>query len=264
MSQVIHVSTPIHSDYSHQDRPSYPSEPEPVPCSLVEGAVLELLGTALFVYISLAGVSQSVLAALDSHSSVNQLQVALCFMLGLSSGIVVALRSGAHLNSSVSFTLWLAGQMSFKKMLLYIAAQMVGAFLAALLVMGVYYSHITKLPQSNALLGSFGTLKDPNNSLVSSMLDQFIGSALLMMGILRSPDSGYKPLVIGMVLGGLGLFQGSNGFAFNPARDLAPRLASMIMFGTDPFVEESYWFWVPMVIPFIGMPVGYLLGHRRA
>lgn len=222
-------------------------------------ALLEVIGTAFFVYISLAGVHQAVLGALSTGSSVDQLHVSICFALGLTTGIVVSLKSGAHLNSSVSFTLWLAGEIPFVKFVAYLLAQMVGGFLGALLVMAVYYSRISKFTESNALIGSFGTLRDPSNSLGSSILDQILGSAFLMFGILKAPDNKYKPLVIGMVLGGLGLFQGSNGFAFNMARDLAPRIASTIIYGVDPFTVEDYWFWVPMCMPFIGMPIGYIV-----
>ncbi len=224
--------------------------------TLTKDSFREMIGTALFVYISLAGVNQAVLSGAP-----DQLQISICFALGLTSGIVLASKSGAHLNSSVSFTLWINKKIEFTQFLAYLVAQMLGGFLGALLVIAVYYSKINNLVKNNALIGSFGTLKDPGNSLFASILDQFLGSAFLMFGILKSPDNKYKPFVIGLVLGGLALFQGSNGFAFNMARDLAPRLASMIIYGTDPFTAESHWFWVPMCVPFVGMPFGYLLAQ---
>lgn len=253
--QVINIPTPEHG-YSPRNA-VFAEEVRP----LWKDCALEMFGTAFFVYISLAGVHQAVLAALSTGSSVDQIHIAICFALGLTSGIVVALKSGAHLNSSVSCTLWLAGQISFQKFICYAASQLVGGFLGALVVIAVYYSRINNFAESNALIGSFGTLKDPSNSLFSSILDQFLGSALLMFGILKAPDGPFKPVVIGLVLGGLGLFQGSNGFAFNLARDLAPRIASTIIYGSDPFTVESHWFWVPMCVPFIGMPFGYVVAQ---
>lgn len=253
--QAINIETPGNSHYSQQAVASGTEEP----LSLAHECFLEMVGTTFFVYISLAGVHQAVLASLASGSTVDQIQVSICFTLGLSAGIVLALKSGAHLNSSVSFTLWLDGQITLKKFICYVCAQLVGGFLGALLVIALYYSRINHYAESNALIGSFGTLKDPSNSLFASILDQIIGSALLMFGIMKAPDNKFKPLVIGLVLGGLGLFQGSNGFAFNLARDLAPRIASMIIYGSDPFTVESHWFWVPMCMPFVGMPFGYAL-----
>jgi MIP family channel proteins len=253
MSQTIQIATP--DSHSYRANASFIEEPRP----LWKDAASEAVGTAFFVYISLAGVHQAVLSARATESPVNQIQVSICFALGLTSGIVVALKSGAHLNSSVSFTLWMVNQISARRFFTYVAAQMVGGGVGALLVMAVYYSYIDNFAESAALIGSFGTLKDPSNSLFASFLDQFIGSTLLMLGILKAPDTKFKPAIIGLVLGGLGLFQGTNGFAFNLARDLAPRIVSIIIYGTDPFTAESHWFWVPMCVPFIGMPFGYLL-----
>ncbi len=251
MTTSLEIATP-HSSLNQEDLSYVVERP------LFHDALLEMTGTALFVYISLAGVHQAVLAALSASSTVDQLHIAICFVLGLSSGIVIASKSGAHLNTSVSFTLWLAGKISFVRFVGYALAQFVGGFLGALLVMAHYYSR-SKLFPEGSLVGAYGTLKDPSNSLFSSILDQIIGSALLMFGILRAPDNKYKPIVIGLVLGGLGLFQGSNGFAFNLARDLAPRVASTIIYASAPFTTEDYWFWVPMCMPFVGMPIGYIL-----
>lgn len=253
--QVINVETPGNSHYSQQSASSLVEEP----LSLTKECFLEMVGTAFFVYISLAGVHQAVLSSLATGSAVDQIHVAICFTVGLATGITIALKSGAHLNSSVSFTLWLDGQITLQKFICYVFSQLIGGFLGSLLVIALYYSRIEHYPENNALIGSFGTLKDPSNDLYASVLDQIIGSALLMFGIMKAPDNKFKPLTIGLVLGGLGLFQGSNGFAFNLARDLAPRIASTIIYGTDPFTAESHWFWVPMCMPFIGMPIGYAM-----
>lgn len=255
--QVIHISTP---EQGFTPRNASITEEEERP--LWKDCMLEMVGTAFFVYISLAGVHQAVLASLATGSAVDQIHVAICFTLGLTSGIIVALKSGAHLNSSVSCTLWLAKKITFQKFVFYTFSQMVGGFIGALVVMAVYYSRIDDFAKNNSLIGSFGTIKDPNNSLFASMLDQFIGSALLMFGIIKAPDGPFKPVVIGLVLGGLGLFQGSNGFAFNLARDLAPRIASTIIYGSTPFTVEDYWFWVPMCVPFVGMPFGYVVAQH--
>lgn len=252
----MEMATPNNNDYESQLEPPV-LEFRP----LWKDAVLEMVGTAFFVYISLAGVHQAVLSALSTNSSVDEIHIAICFTLGLTSGIIVALKSGAHLNSSVSFTLWLVGKLPFAKFIVYMLSQLTGGFLGALVVIALYYSRINEFAESGALIGSFGTLKNPANSLFASVLDQLIGSALLMFGILKAPDSKWKPLVIGMVLGGLGLFQGSNGFAFNLARDLAPRIASTIIYGSDPFTAADHWFWVPMIMPFFGMPLGYMVAQ---
>lgn len=223
------------------------------PRSLPNRAALEFCGMFAFVYISLAGVSQAVL------SEQSQLHVAICFALGLTGGIIIASPSGAHLNPAVSTVVYMTDdKFGLADLASYIAAQMLGGIAAGLLVLAVYSSWIQDIDDS-MLIGTFGTIKNSNINLTQSIIDQFIGSALLMFGIALTPASWTQPLTIGAVLGGLGLFQGVNGFAFNPARDLGPRIASMIVFGDLPFTAESYWFWVPMVVPFFGTAFGWLV-----
>lgn len=219
--------------------------------SLSQDCFLEFIGTFTFVYISIAGVNQTVL------SGGSQLEVALCFAVGLTSGILIAGKSGGHLNPAVSFTTFMTdSDFNYKRLFGYVLSQLLGGFAAGLLVLAVYYSWIDKLPDSNVMIGAFGTLRNQNNSLFASIIDQFVGSAFLMFGIAFTPLSWSKPLTIGTVLGGLALFQGSNGFAFNLARDMGPRIASAIVFGSDPFSLLDSWFWVPMVVPFFGVPFG--------
>ena len=258
---IIQIETPSDSHFQSTVLSPITNSHEEKLQSVLQDAALELVGTAVFVYISLAAVHQAAWAAVSTNTPVDQIHIAIGFTIGLTCGIIVALKSGAHLNTSVSFTMWICNKISFKKLLAYTCAQLIGGFLGAVLVVGLYYDRINSLPHYEALLGTFGTIKDPNNSLTSSIFDQLIGSALLMIAIMRAPDCPHKPLIIGLSLGALGLFQGSNGFAFNLARDFAPRVASTIIFGQDPFTVADHWFWVPMIMPFIGMPLGHVIQY---
>jgi aquaglyceroporin related protein len=243
MTTVIEIPTP-ESEYTLY-----------IPRPLWKDAISEFIGTTLFVYISLAGVNQAIL------TNQSQLHIAQCFALGLTSGIIVANKSGGHLNPAVSVITYITNQeFGLTRLISYIAAQMCGGFVGGLLVLSVYYSWINNFDDKDTLFaGAFGTGKETNNSLFASILDQFYGSALLMFGIVMIPDSSVKPLAIGTVLGALGLFQGTNGFAFNLARDLGPRIASSIVLGATPFTFANYWFWVPMIIPFFGVAFGCMM-----
>src|SRR3954465_7672197 len=50
--------------------------------------------------------------------------------------------SGGHLNPAISITLWLYRGFPFRKVLIYIPAQLLGAFLAGLIAYGIYYDTI--------------------------------------------------------------------------------------------------------------------------
>jgi glycerol uptake facilitator-like aquaporin len=47
------------------------------------------------------------------------------------------------------------------------------------------------------------------------------------------------------------------GYAINPARDLGPRLFTSIAgWGPEVFRAGGYWFWIPIIGPLIGGPLG--------
>lgn len=246
----ISILTPEDSTYAN---PVLTPRSTP-PRTILQDMILEFVGSTIFIYISLAGVHQAVVAG-----SVDQIHIALSFLIGLTAGVSVALQSGAHLNPGISFTMWIMGEISFGRFIGYVASQLAGGLIASLLVMMLYYRSFDQDSQSYYMLGSLGTIKNSNVSLFSSIIDQIMGSAMLMAGVLTVPESKYKPLMIGAVLGSLGLFQGMNGFAFNPARDLGPRIISTIAYGSNPFTAADYWFWIPLTMPFVGMPIAYVL-----
>ena len=91
----------------------------------------ELLGTFVLVF---GGCGAAVFAG----RTIGFLGVALAFGL-----TVVAMAygighiSGAHLNPAVSFGVWANGRMSLKEMLIYWAAQIIGAIIAAALIFAI-------------------------------------------------------------------------------------------------------------------------------
>uniref|UniRef100_A0A914D2E6 Uncharacterized protein n=1 Tax=Acrobeloides nanus TaxID=290746 RepID=A0A914D2E6_9BILA len=49
----------------------------------------------------------------------------------------------------------------------------------------------------------------------------------------------------------------NGGFAINPARDLGPRIFTLIVgYGWETFSAYNYYFWIPLVAPFIGAILG--------
>lgn len=222
-----------------------------------------MIGTFVFIFISLATVNQTALNAMLSKTSVSQLTIAIGFAIGLGFGVHLSgCVSGGHLNPAISFTMALNKKITWIECIWYILGQMIGAFIASLLVFCIYYNTIRLFPYSAQTAGLFGTLKASQTSIGIGLLEQFIGTALLMFGILtvveRSPNAP-NTLLIGSILGILGISMGNNGFAFNMARDLSPRLMTAIFWGRDVFSYEDHWWWVPIVGSFAGAPFGYLL-----
>ena len=43
-----------------------------------------------------------------------------------------------------------------------------------------------------------------------------------------------------------------NRYAINPARDLGPRIFSSFVYGSDVWVVDRHWAWIPAVVPLFG------------
>jgi glycerol uptake facilitator protein len=111
----------------------------------------------------------------------------------------------------------------------------------------------------------------------SAPYDQIIGTAILVMVIFaltsavnNPPLGNTAPLFIGLLVVGIGLGWGANaGYAINPARDFAPRVASWLtgyheaMFSAN---GPELYFWLPIVAPLVGGVIGgalFVFGIER-
>ena len=99
---------------------------------------------------------------------------------------------------------------------------------------------------------------------------EVIETTMLMFGILALQDMSnagpvghIKILPIGLffLIWGLGACFGfETGYAMNLARDFGPRLMSYIVgYGPEVWTAGNYYFWVPIVAPFIGCAFGGFL-----
>jgi glycerol uptake facilitator protein len=178
--------------------------------------------------------------------------------------------SGAHLNPAVTIGLAVIGSFPWNQVPGYIVAQMIGAFAGALLVWVAYLPHWKVTPDPASKLAVFATgpaVRNPSANFVTEV----IGTAVLVFGVLaiaanaqtvsRPGDvdlsfvfsRGLQPLLVGVLVLGIGLsLGGPTGYAINPARDLAPRLAHAVL--PIPAKGSSDWgySWIPVVGPIIG------------
>jgi len=87
------------------------------------------------------------------------------------------------------------------------------------------------------------------------------GSMVLVIGLLFIGTNhfadGLNPLVVGSLIMAIGLsLGGPTGFAINPARDLAPRLAHYILPIAGKGGSDWRYAWVPVVGPIVGALLG--------
>jgi aquaporin Z len=193
----------------------------------------EFVGTFLFVFVG-AG---SVVANAASGNALGAIGTAFANGIGLGVAITMMMPiSGGHLNPAVSVSLWLAKVIDGRRLGLYIAAQLLGAALAAVLIKAFFPAgpaRVTSLgtPQ---LSGSIGSLFE--GIAIEAVLTFFLVSAVF--GTAVSPLAakvggfgiGLSVFVCALVGGGL------TGAAMNPARAFGPALVSWDWHG-----QAVYW-----------------------
>ncbi|WP_052336768.1 MIP/aquaporin family protein [Nocardioides alkalitolerans] len=246
--------------------PRAPGEP-----SLAAELSAEFAGTMILILFGV-GVVASVVAG--GRGDIDSISWA--WGLGVVLGIYTAARiSGAHLNPAVTVALAVYRGFPWRKVAPFAAAQLAGAFVAAILVRLVYHDVITAFDPAlgkdsgGIFYTSPGVTADGSPvSVLTGFGDQVLGTAVLVFLVLalttaanNPPLANLGPWLIGMVVVGLGMAWGANaGYAINPARDLGPRLAAWVTgYGNEVWESASsgaLYFWVPIVAPVVGALVG--------
>ncbi|MGH9176800.1 MAG: MIP/aquaporin family protein, partial [Vicinamibacterales bacterium] len=183
--------------------------------------------------------------------------------------------SGAHLNPAVTLALAVTRGFPLAKVAPFMLAQMAGAFVAAAVVYVTYHEAFTafdggtrQISGAQATAGIFATYPQPFLSTMGGVIDQVVGTALLMGTILgvtdprnNSTPNWLTPVIVGGIVTAIGVSFGFNaGYAINPARDLGPRLFTAVGgWGTGVFSAAGGWWWVPVVAPCVGAVLGALV-----
>jgi glycerol uptake facilitator protein len=176
--------------------------------------------------------------------------------------------SGAHINPAVTTSLALRRDFPWAKVGPYIVAQVLGAFVAALLIRWNFYEWFNQVDPGKtfATQGVYSTSPGPGLSVLGGLRSEIIGTAMLVMLILAitdarntAPGANLAPFIIGLAVVVIGMSLGAlSGYAINPARDFGPRLASWVTGWSTAMKAPSgdVYFWVPIIGPFIGGAIG--------
>ena len=233
----------------------------------------ELIGTMLLILLGDGVVANVVLGKTKGNSGgwiVITTAWALAVFVGAYASAVV---SGAHLNPAVTIGLAVGGGFSWGNVPVYIIAQMLGAFIGAVLVWLAYFQHWGATPDPGAKLAVFSTGPAIRNT-VWNLVTEIIGTFVLMFGIFAIRGTVMDPegTATAVNMGALGIIPvaflvwaiglslgGPTGYAINPARDLGPRIAHFLL--PIPGKGSSDWgySWIPVVGPIIGAVIAGLL-----
>jgi glycerol uptake facilitator protein len=234
--------------------------------------IAEFFGTLVLILFGNGVVAMVVLFDKGGYTNIT-----LAWGLGVTMGIYIAGKvTGAHLNPAVTLAMAVFRGFAWRKVLPYWLVQTAGAFVAAAIVFWNYRPQFLAVdPMLERTAGVFTTFPAFPAQLSAGLLDQTIGTALLLLMIFAitdernmPPGSNMTPLMVGLIVVVIGMaFGGMHGYAINPARDFGPRLFTVVAgFKNNGLTDGSMVFWVPIVGPLMGGLIGagaYDLTIRR-
>jgi glycerol uptake facilitator protein len=229
----------------------------------------EFMGTLVLVLLG-DGVVAGVLLKKSKAENSGWIVITAGWAFAVMCGVFTAIACGssdAYLNPAV--TLGFAVRSGdFSKFAPYLAAELLGAFVGAVLVWIHYLPHWAATPDATAKLACFCTIPAIRNS-ASNLISEVIATFLLVfvVGAIFSKAvvgaglaSGLAPYLVASLVWGIGLsLGGTTGYAINPARDLGPRIAHSILPIAGKRTSDWRYAGIPIVGPLIGGAAAGLL-----
>jgi aquaporin Z len=218
-------------------------------------ALAEFIGT---FWLVLGGCGSAVLSAAFPDVGIGLLGVAFAFGLTvLTMAYAIGHISGCHLNPAVTVGLWAGGRFPAREIPTYIAAQVVGAIVAANVIYLIASGQPGFALQPNGLaVNGVGELSPGGYSMQAGIVAEIVMTAMFLLIIMGSTHSrapvGFAPLAIGLGLTLIHLISiPVTNTSVNPARSTGP---AVIVGGLA--LQQLWIFWLA---PLIGGALGGLV-----
>ena len=244
----------------------------------------EFFGTTMLLLLG-AGVVATNLLPKSKGRGGGWLMINWGWGLAVFVGVYAAWKTGGHLNPAVTVAkvvaYWFdpevtlngaavgsatAVDVTFGNVLVYLAAQFLGAFVGAVLAYLAFKKQFDQDCDPALKLGVFSTGPEVR-SYGWNLVTEAIGTAVLIVFVMVAGGTPIDvgPLAVALVIVGIGAsLGGPTGYAINPARDLGPRIAHAVLPIKGKGGSDWGYAWVPVVGPIIGAVVAvvvvYLLG----
>jgi glycerol uptake facilitator protein len=224
----------------------------------------ELLGTMILILLG-DGVVAGVLLNKSKAQNAGWIVITAGWAFAVMCGVFVAAAAGspgADLNPAVTVAAMMRGSYDATTAIFHIVAQMIGAFIGAVLVWLMYLPHWEQTSDAGLKLAVFSTGPAIRNT-VTNLISEIIGTFVLVYVIFSifsaagatagAPAAGVGPYLVAALVWGIGLsLGGPTGYAINPARDLGPRIAHAILPIAGKGDSDWSYSWIPVVGPLIG------------
>jgi len=215
----------------------------------------ELFGTTILVYQS---CGSSVFFKDKLYVGVLASSFAVLFLVYIFINI-----SGSHFNPAVSFGIYLKGAITLKEFLLYMLAQVIGAFIGCCFIALSRKGKFDELAGTKIqdyLIQVHGGTKIDAWCYISCFFTEMFSTFILMFFVFAVTEKFNEiginiGVAFGCTLIAL-IFTGCNisGSSFNPARSLAPAVLQAISGGDKKPIEQI---WIYILAPFTGAFLSY-------
>jgi glycerol uptake facilitator protein len=234
--------------------------------SLLAQTIAEFLGTFVLILLGDGVVAMVVLFHKNIPGEVvngGYTNITIGWGIAVVFGVYLTAKiSGGHINPAVTIALAVLRGFPWKNVVPYVAAQVAGAFCGAAVVYWNYRLQFDLVdPARDHTAGVFTTFPAFPDSPMAGLLDQIIGTALLLLCVCAVtddrngvPSSRFAPILVGLSVVGIGMSFGAiHGYAINPARDFGPRLFTAVAgFQNNGLTDGTNRFWVPIAGPILG------------
>jgi glycerol uptake facilitator protein len=233
----------------------------------------ELLGTMILILLG-DGVVAGVLLNKSKAQNAGWIVITAGWAFAVLCGVFVAAAAGspgADLNPAVTIAAMMRGGYDATTAIFHIVAQLIGAFIGAVLVWLMYLPHWAETADKGLKLAVFSTGPAIRNT-VTNLISEIIGTFVLVYVIFSifskvgatagAPAAGVGPYLVAVLVWGVGLsLGGPTGYAINPARDLGPRIAHFLLPIAGKGDSDWSYSWIPVVGPIIGGIIAALLAN---
>lgn len=233
----------------------------------------EIMGTAMLTLLGCGVVANVVLPKTKGNNG-GWLLINFGWGLAVFAGVYIAWRTGAHINPAVTIGILTSGAefyaepegaeaiaVTFGNTIAYIVAQMIGAFIGAVLAWLAHKQHFDEDAEPATKLAVFSTGAEIRNPLWNTVTE-ILGTFVLLFVILQfgHTPSGLGPLAVALLVVSIGnSLGGPTGYAINPARDLGPRIAHAVLPIKGKGDSDWGYSWIPVAGPLIGAVLAGLL-----
>jgi aquaporin Z len=218
-------------------------------------AAAEAIGT---FWLVLGGCGSAVIAAAVPDIGIGFLGVALAFGLTvLTMAYALGHISGCHLNPAVTVGLWAGGRFAARDIPLYVVAQVVGAIVAAIVLLFIASGAPDyDLARVGLAENGYGSGSPGGYTLIACFVTELVLTCGFLIVILGATDSrapaGFAPIAIGLALTLIHLISiPVTNTSVNPARSTGPAL----LVGGEA-IAQLWLFWVA---PLLGGAAGGIL-----